>query len=470
MSPVSRAPRLASPITTYVQENAPSPQRAGDEWIRPSDGLVRIWNGAQWLQLTGPTGATGVQGPQGVQGDDGPTGPQGPVGEQGAPGPPGPQGPGSVGETGAQGPPGPVGPQGPEGAQGPQGEIGPQGTQGVQGATGAQGAKGDTGTAGATGPQGPQGETGDTGPQGPQGIQGPQGAQGNPGTTGTQGPKGDTGDTGAQGAQGAQGNPGPGIATGGTAGQFLKKNSGTNYDTTWGGLADADIPASIARDSEVAAAYSPTGHTHSYAATSHSHVDGDLPAGIARDTEVTAAISAHEAAGDPHPGYLTAAEGNAAYATAGHTHGGAGNDPRLTTFQKSAAQNITGTSIVDITGMAFAVEANTTYIFSMWLDITASGGTSPTHNYQFTGPAGVTRFMAKRTQMTSATAQSTSTVTALATGFGAGATVANIRQIFEGTIIVGGTAGTVQLRVTPAGTSPTSTAAQGSGGYAMKVS
>jgi hypothetical protein len=37
-------------------------------------------------------------------------------------------------------------------------------------------------------------------------------------------------------------------------------------------------------------------------------VDADIPASIARDTEVTAAIAAHEAAPDPHPGYTTAAE------------------------------------------------------------------------------------------------------------------------------------------------------------------
>ena len=34
---------------------------------------------------------------------------------------------------------------------------------------------------------------------------------------------------------------------------------------------------------------------------------------------LTAAIAAHEAAGDPHPGYLTAAEGNAAYVAKGGT-------------------------------------------------------------------------------------------------------------------------------------------------------
>lgn len=52
--------------------------------------------------------------------------------------------------------------------------------------------------------------------------------------------------------------------------------------------------------------------------------DADIPSTIARDTEVTAAqsaaegtaasaLAAHVAAPDPHPGYLTPAEGNAAY-------------------------------------------------------------------------------------------------------------------------------------------------------------
>jgi hypothetical protein len=57
---------------------------------------------------------------------------------------------------------------------------------------------------------------------------------------------------------------------------------------------DADIPSSIARDSEVSTAAS----------------------GAQSGAEATAAaaLADHEAASDPHPGYLTAAEGNAAYA------------------------------------------------------------------------------------------------------------------------------------------------------------
>lgn len=42
--------------------------------------------------------------------------------------------------------------------------------------------------------------------------------------------KGDTGLTGNNGSDGA---PGQGIATGGTTGQILAKNSNTNYDTQW---------------------------------------------------------------------------------------------------------------------------------------------------------------------------------------------------------------------------------------------
>ncbi|MCC3508289.1 MAG: hypothetical protein EAZ86_19365 [Oscillatoriales cyanobacterium] len=41
--------------------------------------------------------------------------------------------------------------------------------------------------------------------------------------------------------------------------------------------------------------------------------DADIPSAIARDTETTEAITAHEAKTDPHPTYLTQTEGNALY-------------------------------------------------------------------------------------------------------------------------------------------------------------
>ena len=66
--------------------------------------------------------------------------------------------------------------------------------------------------------------SGPAGPRGPQGEQGPQGPQGD---TGPQGPKGDTGDAGPTGPAG------PGVPNGGSTGQMLVKNSGTDQDTKW---------------------------------------------------------------------------------------------------------------------------------------------------------------------------------------------------------------------------------------------
>jgi hypothetical protein len=92
-----------------------------------------------------------------------------------------------------------------------------------------------------------------------------------------------------------------------------------------------------------AGVYEPV-HAHPYAATAHAHVltEPDIPAAIARDTEVTSAISTHAAAVDPHPGYLTAAEGNAAYAAAVHQHAGGGANV------KSGVVNVTagGSAVV----------------------------------------------------------------------------------------------------------------------------
>ena len=75
------------------------------------------------------------------------------------------------------------------------------------------------------GPQGPKGDTGSTGPAG---------------ATGPQGEKGDKGDTGEQGDTG---DAGPGVAKGGTAGQVLRKKSGTDYDTEWvdDGITDTEF-------------------------------------------------------------------------------------------------------------------------------------------------------------------------------------------------------------------------------------
>lgn len=241
----------------------------------------------------GETGERGIQGPQGVQGIQGIAGPQGPQGPQGAQGVQGLKG--DKGDAGAgfkvvgtlsnvnqlptpsaeiqneaylvtidgayhlyiitgedlnllwtdcgrlegiQGPQGPQGIQGPQGPKGDTGDTGPKGDQGIQGPQGVQGNTGatgngiasiaiDNGTAVTGGTQYVMTITYTNGTTATQTFITLTGAQGPQGPQGSQGPKGDTGNTGPQGPTG------PGVASGGTKGQYLSKNSSTNYDTIW---------------------------------------------------------------------------------------------------------------------------------------------------------------------------------------------------------------------------------------------
>jgi hypothetical protein len=152
-------------------------------------------------------------------------------------------------------------------------------------------------------PRGDVGATGATGSTGPTGAQGPAATiaagtttTGAPGTTasvtnsGTSGaavfdftiPRGDVGATGAQGIQGIQGitgatgstgATGPGVAVGGTAGQYLTKIDGTNYNTQWSTLS---LPAGIVTTSD-------TGTVTSTMITDGTIVNADINASAAID-------------------------------------------------------------------------------------------------------------------------------------------------------------------------------------------
>lgn len=138
-----------------------------------------------------------------------------------------------------------VGPQGPAGPQGPQGVAGTPGAAGAQGIPGPVGAQGTAGVPGPQGVQGPVGAQGNTGPQGPIGIA----ATATAGTT-TTGAAGSSasvvnaGTTSAavfnftipRGDTGATGPVGPGVASGGVAGQVLIKQSNVDYATAWGSV------------------------------------------------------------------------------------------------------------------------------------------------------------------------------------------------------------------------------------------
>jgi hypothetical protein len=124
------------------------------------------------------------------------------------------------------------------------------------------------------------------------------------------------------------------------AGDYASATHGHAIADTTGLQAALDGKASATHDHD--AEYAAIGHDHSgvyqpagsYAAASHSHATSDVTgldtALAGKEASGTAAslITAHEAAADPHPTYLTQAEADALYAAAGS--GGTGDMVKAT--------------------------------------------------------------------------------------------------------------------------------------------
>jgi hypothetical protein len=129
--------------------------------------------------------------------------------------------------------------------------------------------------------------------------------------------------------------------------------------------------------------------THTHAGediASGTVADARVAATLARDAEVTTAVGTHEAAGDPHPGYLTTAEGNAAYEASGavSTHAGLA-DPhtgyRLESADHThATTGLQGGTIAHsaLTGLTTG-DPHTQYVQEAdanWVDLTDGGETA----------------------------------------------------------------------------------------------
>jgi hypothetical protein len=273
--------------TLYLDQGSTSgrPSSAGTGYVRyntETDNL-EVKTSTDWEVVgtgagsgeTGPTGPTGPSGgPTGPTGADstvvGPTGPTGPAGIGGIDGPTGPTGP----SGGPTGPTGETGATGATGATGSTGNIGPTGATGAMGATGASGGITYTVTNNGSGNYVINGVSNGTlnlirgnryiinvdASGHPFWIQTVSGAysSGNIYNTGVT-------NNGAQVGTiifevpldaptnlyyacqyhssmvgsivtsnfGPTGPVGAGVAAGGTTGQALTKNSGTDYDTTW---------------------------------------------------------------------------------------------------------------------------------------------------------------------------------------------------------------------------------------------
>jgi hypothetical protein len=123
---------------------------------------------------------------------------------------------------------------------------------------------------------------------------------------------------------GATGATGPGVATGGTSGQYLKKNSASDYDTTWYTLLGSTSPTTQAFSDAASAGTSleasHADHKHAMPAnpvsygtvtqqTSFGSSGSDGTASTLSRSDHTHGtptnpVTAHEAAADPHTGYL----------------------------------------------------------------------------------------------------------------------------------------------------------------------
>ena len=132
----------------------------------------------------------------------------------------------------------------------------------------------------------------------------------------------------------------------GSNGQILTADSGQAEGLTWTTPAAA---ISLGSSTPLALGTAAAGTAVTASHQDHVHPDTGLALSGHNHTGVydasgtaSSAVSTHEAASDPHPGYLTATEGNSAYSATGHNHSGV-YDTAGTAAAAVSAHNHSGT-------------------------------------------------------------------------------------------------------------------------------
>jgi len=356
----------------------------------------------------------------GEPGPQGPAGEQGPIGEEGIQGYPGTKGDtgqqGSSGDQGQQGIQGIQGESGAKGDKGDTGSIGPQGVSGEDGEQGIQGIPGDDGAPGDQGPAGQQGPPGDDGAPGQQGIPGDVGPQGEEGEQGIQGVPGDTGPPGTTLHSGltdvtadqhhSEAHTHTGVydpaGTGHTeAGTHVAEHEGAanphptyTTDAEADAIADALIATHASDDDAHHAVFTPAQHTdigdgspHHAAVTIGADAEHSLAGQVLSGVDAAAAQKGHIQLAGQLGGSAAAPDVRGIRTTTGPTlltvgavadgeilkrsgatligaTGVPGADPRLTTKVLIADQgDITGVTMVEITGLTVASLPIGTYVF-----------------------------------------------------------------------------------------------------------
>lgn len=160
-------------------------------------------------------------------------------------------------------------------------------------------------------------------------------------------------------------------------------------------------------------------------------------------------VSAHEAAADPHPDYLTEAEADALYAAVGHTHGSTDVWSHAVVGVSQTASP--GASETDITGMKFTPAANKSYkveFNGIWEGSATTSSTGLTMGVAW--PTGVTGALAATVISGTTVLQRSATAGATFTGGASNAAIANTPYpvTVTGVLVAGATpSGEFQLRM-----------------------